>query len=152
MDLFSAACHCGFFVEHWFHQLLDCPIYTDLREFCISKMLKIIISKYSDKISEEMVRQRNAMAHLILDPSWFRSDLGSEGKGLPPIMKKEVTDQLENIGRTFCYQLYRRRFELYSNDDSDSDSEEDIFSLHDTTKGSSSSESDWILILSNISF
>ena len=91
------------------------------------------------------MRQRNAMAHLILDPSWFRSDLGSEGKGLPPIMNKETTDCLENIGRTFCYQLYRRRFELYSADnDSDSESEEDEdgYSLHDTTECSSSSDSD----------
>ena len=27
----SAACQCGFPVEHRFHQLLDCPIYNDLR-------------------------------------------------------------------------------------------------------------------------
>ena len=92
-----------------------------------------------------MVRQRNATAHLIFDPSWFRSDLGSEGKGLPPIMKKEITDQLENIGRTFCFQLYKRRFEMYSNDDeTDSESEEDEgeFSLHDTTEDSIPSETD----------
>ena len=85
------------------------------------------------------------MAHLILDPSWFRSDVGSEGKGLPCIMTKETTDQLERIGRTFCYQLYKRRFELYSKDeDSDSDDteDEDGYSLHDTSESSSSSDSD----------
>ena len=140
----NPACQCGFPVEHRFHQLLDCHLYSDLRDFCISEMVKLITSKYPDKISGEMVRQRNAMAHLILDPSWFRSDVGSEGKGLPCILKKETTDHLEKIGRTFCFQLYKRRFELYSIDnDSDSDSEEDEdgFSLHDTTEGSSSSDS-----------
>jgi len=41
----NAACQCGFSVENHFHQLLDCSIYSDLREFCISEMTNIIISK-----------------------------------------------------------------------------------------------------------
>ena len=138
----SAACQCGFPVEHRFHQLLDCQIYNDLREFCINSMTKIITSKHPNQISGAMVRQRNAMAHLILDPSWFRYDIGSEGKGLPCIMTKETADQLEHIGRTFCFQLYKRRFETYSKkedeEDTDSEDDEDDFSLHDTTEDSSS--------------
>ena len=123
-------------------------ICTFFRKF--SDILKIQIvrsdllkSRYPSVINEEMLRGRNAMAHLILDPSWFRKDVGSKGKGLPCIINKETADQLERMGRTFCYQVYKRRFELSSNDDdSDTSEDDDDYSLHDTTEESSSDEND----------
>jgi len=50
-------------------------------------------------------------------------------------MTKETTDHLESIGWTFCYQLYKKRFELYSRDeDSDTDDTEDetdiVYMIH----------------------
>ena len=59
-------------------------------------------------------------------------------------MTKETTDQLECLGRTFCFQLYKRRFELYAKDDSDSETEDegDDLSLHDTSTEGSSSKTD----------
>ena len=135
------ACQCGFPMEHRIHQLLDCSNYSDLRDFCILNMTELIISKHRNFISKEMIIQRNAMAHLILDPSWFRVDVGSTGKGLPCILNKDTADQLECMGRTFCYQLYRRRLELHSQVDTDSDTdtdEDDKYSLHDTSESSSS--------------
>ena len=64
---------------------------------------------------------------------------------------KDTADQLEQIGRTFCYQLYRRRFEILSEEDESGDSEDDsneTFSIHDTFDDSSihsevSSEEDY---------
>ena len=84
------------------------------------------------------------MECLILDPTWFRADIGSPGKGLPNILEKTTTDELERIGRTFCYQVYKRRFSLLSDNKDDSDSEtdtdEDAYSLHDTSDYDSSED------------
>ena len=83
-----------------------------------------------------MITHPNALAHLILDQGWFRKDIGSPNKGLPNIMSKETTDKLETIGRTFCYQVYKRRFELLSHINDDTDSETDCdesYSVHDST-------------------
>ena len=81
------------------------------------------------------------MLYLILDPSWFRSDIGSSGHGLPNIMTKQTTDQLEKIGQVFSYQLYKRRFSILSEEEEDSETdEESTYTLHDTTKDSESDD------------
>ena len=89
-----------------------------------------------------MIVESSTLECLILDPTWYRSDVGSPGRGLPNILEKRTTDELERIGRTFCYQVYKRRFSLLSEkkDDSDSetDTDEDEYSLHDTTEDDSS--------------
>ena len=88
---------------------------------------------------------RTAFVFLVIDPSWFRIDIGASNKGLPNILTQETADQLEAIGRTFCYQIYRRRFEILSEVDTDSDTDtDDSYSLHDSTDSSSSEDtSDW---------
>ena len=126
-----------------FHILLTCPTYSDLRKFCIDRMVKLILKVHPWVITEKMITHPNALGHLILDPTWFRSDIGSPGKGLPNIMAKETTDELEIIGRTYCFQIYKRRHEALSLIDDDSDSEtdcDDIYSLHDTTSDESTDE------------
>ena len=142
MFKYSASCPCGFQNEDRFHILLTCSIYTDLRQYCISKMVDIILNAHPWIITEKMIKHPNALAHLILDPTWFRQDIGSLGKGLPNIMTKSTTDMLEIIGRTFCFQVYKRRFDIMSNTANSSDSEtdcEDTYSLHDTSTDSDSS-------------
>ena len=147
----NPVCQCGFQVESRLHLLLDCPIYKDLREYCIAKMTELILSKHNNQITEKMIHERIASTHLILDPSWFRMDIGSTGKGLPTAFSKDTADQLEKLGRTFCYQLYRRRFEILSEEDESEDSDEDCndtYSIHDTSEDSSidsevSSEEDY---------
>ena len=116
--------------------LLDCKTYSDLREHFIQKTIKIVTGAHPYIITENHIRNRIALANLILDPSWFRADIGSSGKGLPNIMKKEVTNEIEVVGRIYCYQIYRRRFSILSyNDNSDSETEDDDdFSLHDTSE------------------
>ena len=94
-------------------------------------------------MTEKMITHPNALGHLMLDPTWFRSDIGSPGKGLPNIMANETTDELEIIGRTYCFQIYKRRHEALSLIDDDSDSEtdcDDTYSLHDTTSDESTDE------------
>ena len=81
------------------------------------------------------------MLFLILDPSWFRSDIGSPGHGLPNIMRKETTDELEKIGQVFCYQVYKRRFSILSVEEDDSETDEESnYTLHDTTEDSESED------------
>ena len=84
---------------------------------------------------------RTALSYLVIDPSWFRMDIGSDGKGLPHILTKETADMLETIGRTYCHQIYRRRFDILSEIDSDSetDTDEENYSLHDSTSDINSS-------------
>ena len=86
----------------------------------------------------------NTLLKIILDPSWFRKDVGSAGQGLPNIISETDANTLECIGRTFCYQLYKRRFQILSEVDTDSETEDDqdAYSVHDTTD-SDSSVSDW---------
>ena len=122
--------------------ILDCPKYSDLRHYCISRLTWIIISNHGNIITEEMIQTRTTIAHLIIDPSWFRIDIGSPNKGLPNILTKDTADQLEAIGRTFCYQIYRRRFEILSEIETDSETDtDDSYSLHDSTDSSSNEDS-----------
>ena len=98
-------CNCGNPKEDRFHILLDCVTYSDLREYCIKRITIIITEAYPSIISEDDIKSRYALGHLILDPSWFRSDIGSPGKGLPTIMSKHICDELDNISRIYCYQI-----------------------------------------------
>ena len=107
-------------------------------------MVFLIRTNYSATISEEMILKPNTLLKLILDPSWFRNDIGSIGLGMPNIISENDANTLECIGRTFCYQLYQRRFQILSEEDTDSETEDDqdAYSVHDTSD-SSSTESDW---------
>ena len=107
-------CSCGYPIESRIHMILDCLVYTDLRDYCVSRMVSTITAAHSWVITVQQIKTRTAMAYLILDPSWFRRDIGSPGRGLPNIMTQETTDKLESIGRTFCYQLFKRRFSILS--------------------------------------
>ena len=118
-------CLCGFPLEHRLHQLLDYPIYEDLRDFCISRMTSLILSSYSNIITEDMIHHLDTLLLLILDPSWFRYDIGSDGHGLPNIFSENIANTLECFGRTFYFQLYKRRFSILSSEDSDSEADED---------------------------
>ena len=82
MFKYSASCPCGFQNEDRFHILLTCSIYTDLRQYCISKMVDIILNAHPWIITEKMIKHPNALAHLILDPTWFRQDIGRGGTKL----------------------------------------------------------------------
>ena len=140
----KASCECGYQKEDRFHILLICSIYTDLRQFCINRMVTVILDAHPWIITEAMITHPYALGHLMLDPSWFRGDIGSPGKGLPNIMSKSTTDELEIIGRTYCFQVYKRRFEILSqNDGNDSETDcDDSFSLHDTSSDDSDSDSE----------
>ena len=118
----SSICTCGHPYEDRLHLILDCIDYLDLRQYCLSRMINIILINHPGIVTKEMISTRTSFAHLVLDPSWFRDDIGSIGKGLPNILSKETTDQLEGIGRTFCFQIYRRRFQTLSEVESDTDS------------------------------
>ena len=133
-------CICGFKSENRRHQLLDCPIYNDLRDFCISRMTQLILTNYKNFITEDMIHHPDTLFFLLLDPSWFRKDLGSPGHGLPNILSEEDANMLECFGRTFCFQLYKRRFGILSEENTDSETEDDQddYSLHDTTETDSS--------------
>ena len=51
-------------------------------------------------------------------------------------MSKYICDELEIITRIYCYQIYRRRFDILSESgyDTNGDTEdEDDYSLHDTS-------------------
>ena len=138
-------CFCGYPNEDRFHILLDCVTYSDLREYCIKKIIVIITEGYPS-ITEDDIKSRYALGHLLLDPSWFRSDIGSPGKGLPNIMSKHICDELEIVTRIYCYQIYRRRFSILSESgyDSNGDTEdEDDYSLHDTSDENTSSIDSW---------
>ena len=96
-------------------------------------------------ITEGKILQRKVLIHLILDPSSLRRDIGSPDKGLPNILEKPTADLLESIGRTYCYQIYRRRLSLLSDESKDgSETETDSeYTLHDTSdEVSSESDSD----------
>ena len=91
--------------------------------------------------------ERKTLEHLILDPSWFRFDIGSPGKGLPNILEKSTSDDLEKIGRIFCYQVYKRRLSILTETeatDSETDTDDDSYSLHDTTEEDSIETDDYI--------
>ena len=95
-----------------------------------------------------MLTERPVILHLILDPSLYRKDIGSKYRGLPNVFNEMDANEIEKMGRTFCYQLYRRRFQILSEEneeeDSDTDIDQDNYSLHDTTDTSSSdSDYDW---------
>ena len=129
-------CICYHPYEDRLHMILDCPKYEDLRLFCANEMANLILAKHPNIISKNMITGRTAFAFLVMDPSWFREDIGSIGKGLPNIFTKETADKLEKIGRTFCYQIYRRRFQILSELDTDCDSETDDdvnYSLNDSS-------------------
>ena len=139
----SPSCTCGYPIENRFHILLNCPTYTDLRNFFIKRIVQLILKVHPWVITEQMITHPNALAHLMLDPTWFRTDIGSPEKGLPNIMSKTTTDELEIIGRTYCFQVYKRRQETLSITDFDSDSEtdcDDEYSLHDTSSDESTDE------------
>ena len=84
------------------------------------------------------------LANLILDPTWYRRDIGSNNRGLPNIMTPDDTNNLEKMTRTFCYQIYRRRFSLLSDvEDNESETDDDdMYSLHDTSDDTVYSSSD----------
>ena len=81
-------------------------------------------------------------------PEWsisslFRKDIGCMGHGIPNILSEVDADILEGYSRKFCYQLYRRRWQILEENESGSETEdedEDVFSLHETTEDSSTIE------------
>lgn len=81
----SPQCQCSHPVENRFHLILDCPVYQDNREHCISRMITLINGNHLE-ITETQIRDRTALCYLILDPSWFRSDIGSPGFSVPNIL------------------------------------------------------------------
>ena len=138
----NPACICGHPLETRFHIILDCPIYSELREFCTKQIVDIIAINHK-KIMLSTVLNRTVLAHLILDPSWYRNDIGSSTKGMPNILNVETANKIEVIGRTFCFQVYKKRFNILTDIENDSDSEtscEDSYSIHDTSSEISDSE------------
>ena len=130
----SSKCLCGHPMEERFHMLLDCTMYSDLREFCVENMVTILINSHPQIITESMIKERTTLAYLILDPSWFRIDIGSPMHGIPNILSLWEAEELERVSRTFCYQIYKRRFDLLSENDEDSETDDDDeYSLHDTS-------------------
>ena len=145
----NPTCICGFPVEDRFHILLDCLTYNDLRDSCISSIVDEIVVNYPPTRKEDVV-DRTVMAHMMLDASWFRADVGSSSKGFPNILTESTANNTEVIGRKLCFQIYRRRFDILSEEDNESDDEtdcSDVYSLRDTSSSSSSSssesENDW---------
>ena len=136
----NATCICGFPSENRRHQILDCSIYDDLRDFCVSRMTHLIVTNYNNIITEDMIHHPDTLFLLLLDPSWFRQDIGSHGHGLPNILSEDDANSLECFGRTFCFQIYKQRFGILSEEDTDSetDTDEDNYSLHDSTDTDSS--------------
>ena len=109
----NPSCSCGFPSENRFHILLDCNIYDDLRNFCLVAIISLI-NKSHPNISAEMIKSRIVLAHLILDPTWYRTDIGSSSKIMPNILNVNEANKLEIIGRTFCFQVYKKRFNILS--------------------------------------
>ena len=101
-------------------------------------MTHLIITNYKNIITEDMIHHPDTL--FLLDPSWFRQDIGSHGHGLPNILSEDDANSLECFGRTFCFQIYKRRFGILSEEDTDSetDTDQDNYSLHDTTDTDSS--------------
>ena len=131
----NPSCICGYPVETRFHILLDCLKYIELREF-YQKQIIDIMAKFHPTVPVSVLMDRTVLTHLILDPSWYRFDIGSTTKGMPNILTLETANKIEIIGRTFCFQVYKLRFNLLSEIETDSDNEtvcEDSFSLHDTS-------------------
>ena len=96
------------------------------------------------RASRQLIRKRNSLIHLILDPSWYRSDIGSDTKGFPNILTEETANKLEKLGRVFCYKIYKRRFSILSEEEEGSDDETEVdsnYSLHDTTEASDTDDS-----------
>ena len=55
---------------------------------------------------------------------------------MPNIFSIEEAQQIETIGRTYCFQVYRQRFNMLSETENSSDTEtscDDSLSLHDTS-------------------
>ena len=69
-------CQCGFPMEDRFHILLDCQIYHDLREICMTSIVSVIQNSHPE-ITENIIRNRTVMAHMILDPSWYQITIGT---------------------------------------------------------------------------
>ena len=66
-------CLCSHPFENRSHLLLDCSIYQDVREHCISRMIHLIVSNHPE-ISEICIRDRTILTLLLLDPTWFPKD------------------------------------------------------------------------------
>ena len=89
------------------------------------------------------VRQRKPLMYLLLDPSWFRKDIGSAEHGIPNILSEADALILEGYGRKFCHQIYRRRWQIIAENETEYDTEtedDDDYSLHDTSENSCTSE------------
>ena len=143
----SPSCLCRFPVEDRFHLSLDCSIYADLRQVCITQIKTTIMTNYPQVLKEDITNRNGyVISHLILDATWYRQDIGSSLKGFPNIFSKQVASTIETISRIFCFKIYRRRFELLSENSEEPDSDEetdcsDFYSLHDTSSSSSSNTS-----------
>ena len=122
--------------------LTICPF--ELRDFCVQEIFKLINLHHPEILLSTMTN-RIVLLHLILDPTWYRIDIGSRTKIMPNILSIEEAQQIESIGRTFCFQVYRQRFNILSEIENSSDTEtscDDSFSLHDT---SSDNDTDSVL-------
>ena len=119
----NPTCACGYPWEDRYHLLLDCELYKDLRTYC-TKMIIGSIQCNHPNISTGTITDRTVLIHLILDPTWYRSDIGSSFKIMANVLSAEEANFIETIGRTFCFKIYKRRFQYLSrNDPSDSDDE-----------------------------
>ena len=99
----SSKCQCSHPLENRFHLILDCPIYEDIRTYCISIMIKLITENHPE-IPETQIWDRTTLGYLILDPSWFRSDIGFSQFTLSNVLSIDEANILEHYGRKFCYQ------------------------------------------------
>ena len=122
------------------HILLDCDLYNEQRDFCVQEIYKTIKLQHPE-IPLSTITNRTVLMHLILDPTWYRIDIGSPTKVMPNILSIEEANKIEITGRTFCFQIYRQRFNMMSEMENSSDSEtscDDSFSLHDTSSDNDS--------------
>ena len=81
----NPSCICGHPVETRFHILLDCFKYSELRDYCTKQILEII-NQFHPTVPEAVIMDRTVLVHLILDPSWYRVDIGCTTKGMPNIL------------------------------------------------------------------
>ena len=63
-----ASCICGNPLESRIHMLLDCRIYTNLRGYCLNKMMEVILNS-SVLLATDMLTDRKVQLQLLLDPS-----------------------------------------------------------------------------------
>ena len=133
----NPTCACGYPWEDRFHLILDCELYKDLRTFCATQIITVIQSTHPD-IPKEIITNRTVFTHLILDPTWYQTIIGSTSKIMPNILSEEETTAIEVIGRTFCFKIYKRRFAFLSETDCGYDSSDgttscsEVYSLHDS--------------------